>query len=482
MTWQVAYDEDGWGAVLRTGPQRNSSDLLREAVDAAVKYPIDTFVWNVEEQVVPFRSDIGDQQQKVYGNAADWMLREGSQAVFEMAPRIVVEAVRAKGIAGFLGFRVNDPHDRHRPWLRPRLKLDHPEYQLGGGYLPLDIARTFEGPRWSCYDFSIQQVRDHKLSLIEAILRNPHDGLFLDFFRHPFFFNPADIERGWVILTGFMEETRALAGDRPLWVRVPADLSICRWAGIDLREWIRRRLVDSVVCGGGNVIFEQPDAALVEFCHEHGVTAHLCMDAGVARHTPDRQRAAARSAQARGLDGVYMFNLYIPGRDRRLPGQEYDYSVLEDLCDPDRLDSVSKTYAIEEKEERPINTHFEPQGRVPFQLTPANAADGYTRSLFVGDSLTGQRMSSADLTIELEEIAVHDDEIGVGFNGQRLDGGGLTGRAITRSDAGALMLVYDVAGLVRSGENQLMLTLRHRVANLLTNITVVKVELRLEYR
>ena len=55
--WHVAIDNYGWGAVLR------------EAIDSVAYYPIDTFVWNVEEQVVPYRSDVGSEQQKVYSSS-----------------------------------------------------------------------------------------------------------------------------------------------------------------------------------------------------------------------------------------------------------------------------------------------------------------------------------------------------------------------------------------------------------------------------
>lgn len=481
--WTVSYDDDGWGSVLRAGPDGSPKDLLREAVDSVVQYSIDTFVWNVEEQVVPSRSDVA-QDRQAYGNAVDWMLRQRSPQVFEHAPRTVVEAVRKKGVNGFLGFRVNDPHDRHRPWLRPTLKLDHPEYQLGGGYLPLPIARSFEGPRWACYNFVIEEVPDFKLSLIQDILRNPYDGLFLDFFRHPFFFNPADVERGWEILTEWMEEIRGLVRQKPLWVRVPADLSICRWAGIDLREWIRRGLVDTVVSGGGNIIFDQPSFELVDYCHTHDVEVQLCVDVGVSRHTYARQRAAARAAYAKGLDGIYMFNMYIPGRDWREPGEQHDYSVLGDLVDPKRLDTVPKIYAIEVREERPINTHFEPQGRVPFQLTHVNASDGYSLQLFVGDSLSRPGLLDKGLLkLEMSEIAVFDDEVEIWLNGCLVggDSGQRGTRGPTTPDAGALVIVSDVTEFLQSGMNELSFVLKQRVPDVLTNVTVTKIELELTY-
>ena len=489
-TWQVSYDDDGWNSVLRAGPTKSGSELLDEAVNAVIKHPIDTYVWNVEETVVPYPSHVDEEQCKLYDNAADWMLRIEGKELFEEAPRVVLGAMREAGIPGFLGFRVNDPHDRKHPWLRTTFKLDHPEYQLGGRYLPPDQATTFEGVRSSSLDFAIPQVRDYKLSLLESMLdKYPNDGLFLDFFRHPYFFNPSDMERGWDILTGFVREVHGLLCGKPLWARVPSDLSICRWSGIDLRAWVRNGLVDMVIAGGGNLMYAPPSDEMIEYCHQHGAQVQLCIDAGVPRHTFARQRAAARAAHARSVDGLYMFNLFIPCRDLKSVGEPYDYSILDELADVGYLDVASKTYAIDEKEERPVNTHLEPQGKVPFQLTPANAENGYPVHVFVGDSLSDREaLNSAWLRIEMENLAVWADELGVRFNGRGLERNlkptpGKANREVTRTtNSSSRLFLFHVKDLVKNGANEITFILKRRAPNVMSNINVTLVELDLEYK
>ncbi len=176
-----------------------------------------------------------------------------------------------------------------------------------------------------------------------------------------------------------------------------------------------------------------------------------------------------------------MFNLFIPCRDTRPLGEPYDFSLLDDLADMDRLDVMSKTYAVEEKELRPVNMHAEPLARVPFQMTPANAEKGCKLPLFIGDSFADPGMlRNATLRLEMNEIAFLADRVAVEVNGHELAPGAEASTS-PNSNSREGTYLFDAGRLLRSGENEITLFLRHRVANVMTNITVTKVELELEY-
>ena len=154
-----------------------------------------------------------------------------------------------------------------------KVRIEHPEWTIGRGKdLPENSTEWGVGRG---LDYAVPEVRDYICSiLIETIERWDVDGLELDFFRHPTYFNIQEAYSNRYLMTDLVRRVRRRMDEiglqrgkgLDLMVRVPATIERCEGLGLDILKWIDEGLVDIVVAGGGFIPFEMPMEQFVEAC------------------------------------------------------------------------------------------------------------------------------------------------------------------------------------------------------------------------
>ena len=190
-----------------------------------------------------------------FATASQWRVYENTRELIEAGtdpPAVLIEHGHRAGLQVFLSMRVNDVHDRNLPGglddaLMSPVKRGYRDWILGG-----------DGLRRTACDFAVPAVRGYKLALAEeAIDRYDLDGLDWDFCRVPVFFQPGEVGRGTALMTDLVRRLKAAlarkserAGRPVLFsARVPGSLDGALAAGLDVRTWIERALIDVVVVG-----------------------------------------------------------------------------------------------------------------------------------------------------------------------------------------------------------------------------------------
>lgn len=256
-------------------------------------------------------------------NSPDWAWELGTKGEDTLAT--MVRFCRDSGTEVFWSFRMNDSHDSYLPSLLPQWKRENPALLMGrpGQEFPSGINR------WSLLNYQRPEVHEKVLAILRDVAqRYDLDGIELDFYRHPVFFEPqmrgqavTDAQRA--VLTDLMRRIRALLDavaakrGRPLilMIRLPDSEGFRRAIGIDLPAWLEEKLADILV-GGGYYLFE-PWERLVELGHAHDVPVYPCLSAsrigygeahGLRGAVLDPWRSEAAAAWNAGADGVYLFN------------------------------------------------------------------------------------------------------------------------------------------------------------------------------
>ena len=169
-----------------------------------------------------------------YVRAMNGLKQQGTDAL-----RLVTEHMQSRGKEVLAAIRLSDTHhkslDPANP-LCPQFAIDHPEYVI-----KQPDGRTNE----TALDYSIQEVRDHRMAIMKEIITGyPVDGLELNFVRWAKHF-PRDKGREKApIMTRFVERVRRMMDDSgrrrkngkrlTLGVRVPESLYTCWLAGVDI--------------------------------------------------------------------------------------------------------------------------------------------------------------------------------------------------------------------------------------------------------
>lgn len=275
-------------------------------------------------------------------------------------------ACRKHNQAAFVSYRLNDLHHL-REAIDPSINtlraiyisqfyVEHPEYKLGKGNGVRDLA----------HNWAIPQARDEKFAMIDELVRTYDlDGFELDFLRGGLFFTEATpMPERVAAMTDFVGKVRtsldASARDgRKRWlsVRVPAEKSQWESVGFDPAAW-RAAGADIFNLSPSYSTTEQtdvaevrrlaPDATIyVELTH----CAHRWkVDEGKAKLAENYRRSgfeilenAARTAYARGADGVSFFNFpyyrgsFGGGTDASGPRAEPPFHYLSALASPKTL-------------------------------------------------------------------------------------------------------------------------------------------------
>jgi len=266
--------------------------------------------------------------------------------------QVMVEFGRKQGIEIFWDMRMNDTHDAmiggYGPYLRPKFKLDHPEYLVGAR------DRHPKCGTWTSVDYAQPEVHNLAFRFFEEVCqRFAIDGVEMDFFRHACFFKSVaqggrasqeelDMMTGLLRRIREMTEREGMRRGRPILIaiRVPDCVEYCKGIGLDVEKWLADDLVD-ILIGTGYFRLNRWEY-LVALGHRHGVPVYPCLsesrirtDTRFKRNSIDSYRARAMQAWAAGADGIYLFNYFNP----RGP-------VWRDLGDPEALSKMDKLYFV----------------------------------------------------------------------------------------------------------------------------------------
>jgi lysophospholipase L1-like esterase len=277
----------------------------------------------------------------------DWKLgRDGPDTLGSM-----IQFGRKQGMEVFWSMRMNDCHDSTNPQNLSQWKKDHADWLVGkkGKKYPAG------GNRWSALNYAIPEVREKVFNILaDVAARYDVDGLELDFFRSPIYFQPqilgkpvtqehCDMMTELVRRVRRMADKEAIRRGRPmlLAVRVPDSAECARALGLDIERWLEEGLVDLMAV---SCLFRlNPWETSVALGHKFGVPVYPSLsesrfkdvEAKALRASDAGYRGRALEAWAAGADGIYMFNFDDPqsklwkelGDPRTLPASEHLYTT-----------------------------------------------------------------------------------------------------------------------------------------------------------
>ena len=242
---------------------------------------------------------------------------------------VMLAETKKKGLEAMLSFRVNDAHGND--FLRTKFWNDHPAYRLGDGL-----------------DFWHSEVRDYVFNLTqEAVQRYDCDGIELDFNRFPTYFNTGTTEERITRINSLVSRVRSMLDVEgakrgkhlTLTARIPSNFGstpptyeTSRAIGCDPVAWVDNGWVDYLTVS--EFLFERGDlpiASWKQLITEVPIYGGIECTAGSAEEqflTPDEYRLAAQRNWAKGADGIYLFNFFVPRADF---GREPAFEVLTDL-------------------------------------------------------------------------------------------------------------------------------------------------------
>lgn len=322
---------------------------------------------------------------------------------------VFVRRCRARSMAPFVSFRLNDGHghefinrrgDAVESWcwhvLTP-VHVNHPEWRIG---------TNLDDWNQRVLNWAIPDVRDLKFRFIEEICEQYDiDGFELDFMRHCSFFRQDETTSAQrrAIMTDFVRRVRAVLDrtarpgqHRWLSVRIPCHLATHDALGVDVKSF----------AAAGAEMFnlspfyfteQQTDAATIkkllpeasvylEMTHTTHVGPNVSdksnYDQFTFRRTTDEQfYTAAHLAYARGLDGMSLFNFVYyreHGVGARGPFCEPPFHVLRRLGDPAWLAAQRQHWILAQVWDNPPlagRAMCDPQRRwEPLKLGPSQTA------------------------------------------------------------------------------------------------------------
>ena len=346
---RIIYNDDT--CTLRTAPPPHTLDSIACALDYLKGTQVDCLCWCVVdgpiayawpskaiENVYDLKARCSDEDFAGKTNAGDVMLSLHHQGI-DYLPHLIQRA-HDQGLMFVASFRMNDTHIKSYPnsFLAPEFWKTHQHCRIWDA----TDAKSYYN---AALDYSFPEVRNRYRDAIAEVLEwYDVDGIELDFTRSPYFFQPSEAWGKREILTQFvqdigklLEETGAKRG-RPLTLilRVACRERQLRTAGIDLQQWITKRLAPILIISNLNNNFNQGIEPWLSLCRKAGVLLYPAVEAGPAanavhdfysplvrnpqapRHdgavrvTPDEsirmQRAAAQNFLAQQPDGIAMFN------------------------------------------------------------------------------------------------------------------------------------------------------------------------------
>jgi hypothetical protein len=379
-----------------------------------------------------------------------------------------------------------------------RLRNRHLEIGARGGIDP-----SFPKGALQLADYKLPEVRRERFALIEETLkRYPVDGFELQLNYGSRYFRPDELDEGRKIMTEWIAEIHravvASGADRELVVRVPGSLEGSYSIGLDVREWMKRKIVDVVVpqiFGGPERIDVTLDVrAFVEAAKGTGTRIHPALQSDVdsdrTQTAPiEMVRAAACNYWAQGVDGLYLAHWF-----NRWPYQAPFYEILRELPHADIMAPKDKFYSLPAASYRYPNLAEGLEAGMSVQL-PKPLAEGKSAAvtLPVSDDLKrwgkAGRVHEVLLRVRLTSTT-ELDRFEFRFNGKPLAPEGdrrineMYKMSAPRYRVTGYWYIWrlDPARWPEMGGNKFEVTLTRRDPDLIPEITLRDVELEIKYK
>jgi hypothetical protein len=406
---------------------------------------------------------------------------------------VIAEFCRENEIEVFGSIRMNDCHDAYGlpfPKLVYPLKVDDPQLLIGDESQRGGLAAGLAAAMWSGLDYAHKKVRDDRLWWIENTARQYDlDGVDLNFFRMPFYFKLGDEEQNMPLMTEFIRDARkrldAISRQRRrpvlLGVRMPGTVDACRRIGLDIETWLRERLVDRLLTGGGYVCYSTPAEELVKLGHDFEVPVYPCINCP-ANYTlgGGNLRAAASNLWWAGADGLYLWNFqYIPAPESRgygRPAPEQYKKHLPEIADPQKLKYLDKSFAVSRRVWDQYQRASAP-APLPVVLGSGTGKDAQAIPVRIGDDVP-----SALRTGKLRDVVLRIQTSG-GVKGDALSVSLGSGRSkvAENSDDNDFRLPLD-PGTIKQGVNQFKLEIVRRDGSAKKQLVIEHVNVDVRYR
>lgn len=318
----------------------------------------------------------------------------------------VIEAslkrAKEKKMEAFISYRMNDLHfndtSLHCPVIYTDFWSAHPDYWMNE-----NIGWHSSG----AFDFSHNEVRDHKLNIITEQLEKYGeiiDGYDLDFMRFIVYFKSTEGVKNAPLMTDLVKAVKAKTNDISakygkkilLSARVPPDLDLCMKKGLDVREWLRLGLLDFISIGihyNGNPAL--PVAKFMEGLGETSIPVYASIDDGGYNprevYSHGMLRGMASHILAQGGDGIYLFNHFFGEHISKYNGQLHLEEggqacrvrmpvLLNELGSLKTLRKRNKIYCLDDGSSAAYG--YRPDTPLPLEVSPDNVSEA---NIFIGD-------------------------------------------------------------------------------------------------
>jgi hypothetical protein len=480
-----------------------------EPIDELVDLGIDTITYAVGDcTVLLYATEVGER----WGHNVDltdhdiwWRAAHNARLMIESGVdplMLVCEHAQAKGFQFLPALLLNMGHTAHGRVTNCRVAdftTDHPEWQVGEE--PDFPEAKHDSP--SRLTYAQPEVRANRLAVInELVSKYPSDGIELNMADYAPFIARREVAEHTETMTGWMREIRAACDGaakaqnraKRVVIRAGASLAGNLGMGMDLAGWIKEGIVDSVV--GMQVVggFENDASGLRELVSAAEGTDVTVLAGMEATNHPELStetvRAAASNAYAAGVKGVFFHTFYpVP---KRYPYDDAAAGVLRFMGHPDLLAHKDKRYWLGIAK----NPNSAPQNGLTEQLPVELKPDGQGPeiSLEVGDEVAEKsrlgELWRCELRVMLQHLT-YEDEIRFVWNGEEISSSDYRKADWTynlRPHPGYAINGYrlhaDLKGigkLPKAGKNTIRVDVLKKDPQLVHNITIADVDLKIEY-
>lgn len=461
---RIILDDDG-DLVYSPEAKKGARAFLTLRLNPVLGTPVDSIAWCIMWGIA-----------KGQGQTRYWETQQRgyplNESISDPTP-VMVQAAQKHQLEIFGSIRMNDTHDAFgmpEGKLIYPLKVEHPEWLLGNKSQKGKPFTTLDAAMWSGLNYSIKQVREDRLWWIQHTVENYLvDGVDLNFFRMPWYFKQGEEDSGMALMNELIRNARCIidkvseSQGRPilLGVRIPGTLRTCQRTGLDVETWLKEKLVDRLLIGGGYTVFTNPVQEMVQLGHFHDVPVYPCINCGLKVFGSDEaMRGAASNILSAGADGIYLWNYQY----RKVPMLAYgrpepsSYRLLEDLKSAAALRFQNKIFGVDYHQNiGPYETASHP-GQLPIKLDPGNPGSKVAVIIPVGDDVMAAKRSNrfheAILELQLEGLQ-SDEQIEAQLNDHRLEVKII--KALGKNNNNALTkILYTLSSApIKQGNNQL---------------------------
>ena len=355
---KLMFDHDSRHSLIYQYEPPINKEEFESAVDELVGTPVDAIMFTLGEgRTMLHDTKVGEQwghnvdmwSHAVFRRAwqnAQKLIAEGNDPL-----RIICDRAHAKGILVYPTLLAQQTSgDRPQDVRSSDFFFDNRHLEIGAnGRLAPDH------PAARCHDYMHREVRDERFALIEEVVQNyPVDGFELQLNFYPHYFHPTEVEAGREVMTewptGVYEAVKKSGADRELALRVPHTVDACMSVGLDVREWIRRGIVDVLIgqrLSGPSIADPTADfSSLVEAARDSDCRVHATIQSHVdsdrlSLAPVEVVRAIACNYWAQGIDGIYLDHWFA-----KWPYEPTFYEKLREVLHPDIMAPKDKYYHL----------------------------------------------------------------------------------------------------------------------------------------